>query len=262
MTAMNIYQRINAVMKQVGYVKKDATVTGGGMNYKGVTHDYVLAVIRPYLVEFGIVVEPSLIADQWTEPRKGKENSTNWLYEACYEVAFVNVDDGKDRAVVRIAGHANDSGDKAPGKALSYAVKFAMLKIFGIETGENEEGRTYDKGEYTDETKDQFDDLMENEDAFGMFCFSKLIGPEIFAGLFNSFPDGMKVKGKNKCNKLVADGSDKLNEYIATISQLCDHRDPAAAQVFSECGEIEKKFIWRGLVKHQQDYLKDLAKEV
>jgi hypothetical protein len=118
---MNIYQRINAVMKEVDYAQKDTSVTGGGLNYKGITHDYVLSVVRPK------------------------------LYEAFYEIAFVNMDDPKDRAIVHISGHATDSGDKAPGKAVSYAVKVAILKLFGIETGENEESRNFDKGAYTDE---------------------------------------------------------------------------------------------------------------
>lgn len=39
-----------------------------------------------------------------------------------------------------------DNADKAPGKALSYAKKYAMLKLFEIETGENDESRYYDDG--------------------------------------------------------------------------------------------------------------------
>jgi hypothetical protein len=34
-----------------------------------------------------------------------------------------------------------DNQDKAPGKALSYAKKYAVLKLFEIETGEDEESR-------------------------------------------------------------------------------------------------------------------------
>ena len=34
-----------------------------------------------------------------------------------------------------------DNADKAPGKALSYAKKYAVLKLFEIETGEDEESR-------------------------------------------------------------------------------------------------------------------------
>ena len=46
----NIYQRINQVMKSVQYVKKDKAVTGGGQNYKAVTHDQVVSVCREALV--------------------------------------------------------------------------------------------------------------------------------------------------------------------------------------------------------------------
>lgn len=34
-----------------------------------------------------------------------------------------------------------DAGDKAPGKAITYASKISHLKVFGIETGVNDESR-------------------------------------------------------------------------------------------------------------------------
>jgi hypothetical protein len=40
-----------------------------------------------------------------------------------------------------------DNADKAPGKALSYAKKYAVLKLFEIETGEDEESR-YQKDDF------------------------------------------------------------------------------------------------------------------
>ena len=63
------------------------------------------------------------------------------LYSGTYEVNFVNIDNGEDKVTVTIEAHANDNGDKAPGKALSYGVKSAMLKVFNLETGENDESR-------------------------------------------------------------------------------------------------------------------------
>ena len=45
----NIYQRINAVMNKVKYVKKDASVSG----YKAVTHDKVVSECRQALVDEG-----------------------------------------------------------------------------------------------------------------------------------------------------------------------------------------------------------------
>jgi hypothetical protein len=62
-------------------------------------------------------------------------------YEATYDVAFINCDDPAHRVTLRIEAHALDQGDKAPGKAISYATKYAMLKLFSIETGEDDEQR-------------------------------------------------------------------------------------------------------------------------
>jgi hypothetical protein len=62
-------------------------------------------------------------------------------YAGRYSIDFVNADDPADRITVQSEAHANDHGDKAPGKATSYATKYAMLKLFSIETGEDDEGR-------------------------------------------------------------------------------------------------------------------------
>lgn len=141
---MNVYQRINAVMQKVSYIQKDATV----QNYKAVTHDQVVAVCRRHLVEAGIVIYPEQIAGKMGEKglkwdqRAGKEIPESMrLYEGYYAIHFVNMDDPKDEIVVKIEAHANDNGDKAPGKAVTYATKAAILKILCLETGENDESR-------------------------------------------------------------------------------------------------------------------------
>jgi hypothetical protein len=53
----------------------------------------------------------------------------------------VNIEEPENRITVRLDAHADDYGDKAPGKALSYAVKSAVLKLLMIETGVDDEGR-------------------------------------------------------------------------------------------------------------------------
>jgi hypothetical protein len=62
-------------------------------------------------------------------------------YQATYDFTFANIEDAADQIVIRIEAHAMDNSDKAPGKALSYAAKYALLKVFNIETGEDEESR-------------------------------------------------------------------------------------------------------------------------
>ena len=137
---MNIYQRINEVRKVAAYAKKDKAVAGSG--YMAVTHDAITALLREGMVEHGIVVAPSLIASRVSDTTTTTGKGIPIIrYEATYEVRFVNADDPQDMVATRIEAHALDQGDKAPGKAISYAVKYAMLKLFSIETGEDDEGR-------------------------------------------------------------------------------------------------------------------------
>ena len=134
----NIFQRMNNVRKKIGYVQKDKAVSTGGGSYKAVTHDAVTGMVRNALIEEGVIIVPSVI-EAIFHPKE--QDAKQRLYEATYEIAFVNMDDPQDRIVTRQNAHALDNGDKAPGKAMSYATKYAILKLFNIETGEDEESR-------------------------------------------------------------------------------------------------------------------------
>lgn len=148
---LNIYQRINEVRKNVNYVQKNKSVSTGGSGggYKAVTHDEVTGIVRQHLVSFGIVCVPSLVSSVVSvPPAKDGEVSKMIRYEATYDFRFVNVDIPSEEIVIRMEAHAMDNQDKAPGKALSYAKKYAVLKLFEIETGEDEESRHPEKGEF------------------------------------------------------------------------------------------------------------------
>lgn len=137
--ANNIYQRINAVRKAIGYVQKDKSVSAGSAgSYKAVTHDAVTGMVRAALIEHGVVIVPSVVSAVF-HPKE--QDAKQRLYEATYQIEFVNMDDPADRITTHQNAHALDNGDKAPGKAMSYATKYAILKLFNIETGEDEESR-------------------------------------------------------------------------------------------------------------------------
>jgi len=140
---LNIYQRINAVMKTVEYVQKDSSISGGGANYKAVSHDQVISVLRKEMVNQGIMMFPNQTSGEFLIKRDLSVTPPikMGLYTGTYEITFVNIDDGSDKLTVTVQAHASDNGDKAPGKALSYATKTAMLKTFILETGENDESR-------------------------------------------------------------------------------------------------------------------------
>lgn len=135
---MNIYQRINEVRKRVEYLTKDATVTG----FKVITHDRVTAGVRAALVDNGIITTISLVDSSFEPTGQVTGSGAKWsMYTALYCVSFINIDEPKDRIEINIQSQALDNADKASGKAMSYAMKYAMLKIFNIETGENEESQ-------------------------------------------------------------------------------------------------------------------------
>lgn len=120
----NIYQRLAEAMSKVSYIQK---TRGGGLQYSVVSHDAVTAKVRPALLDSGIVYFPVAMS------HKQAGNRT----EVALTVRFVNIDNPEEYIDVPALGYGIDSQDKGPGKAVSYAVKYALLKALGLETGDD-----------------------------------------------------------------------------------------------------------------------------
>lgn len=137
---MNIYQRLSQVREAVAYIQKDKRVDG--KNYMAITHDAVTAYVRPEFIKHGVMVVPQVISSATILTGTSTAKGIPFIrYEARFRVRFVNIDEPTDAVDVELDAHALDEGDKAPGKAVSYATKYAMLKLLSIETGEGDEGR-------------------------------------------------------------------------------------------------------------------------
>lgn len=120
----NVHQRIAAAMENVSYIQREKKK---GMQYSIVSHDAVTALVRPALLENGVIYYPVKTTPSYDGNRT----------EAHMIIRFANIDDPKDFIDVESFGHGIDPGDKSPGKAMSYAVKYALLKTLGLETGED-----------------------------------------------------------------------------------------------------------------------------
>ena len=198
----NIYQRLHAVMQEVNYVQKDATVSGGG-SYKAVTHDQVTAHVRSHFVKHGIVLIPRLTSGAVVDTgRKTSSGNPIIRYEGLYDVSFVNMDDPSDVCLIPVSAHAEDQGDKAPGKALSYATKYAILKALMLETGESDESRTAEKPQPLSE--DEFDGLKKRLGEAKTKAKLKEILKECYAVAAEAKDD---------------DAHDGLRAYAATLAQ-------------------------------------------
>ena len=124
MSARNLYQRLNAVQKKITYIQKEKKA---GMRYSIVSHDAVTAKVRDPLVEEGVLYFPSNLRME----QVGNRTQCSML------VKFVNIDNPEDFIEVASAGYGIDDQDKGPGKAISYAVKYALLKALGLESGDD-----------------------------------------------------------------------------------------------------------------------------
>ena len=131
MSKQNIHQRLAAVMAEVSYIQKERK---SGMNYTIVSHDAVTAKVRPALLKHGIVYYPVRCEHQHNGNRA----------ECAMTVRFVNVDEPTDHFDVPTFGYGIDPQDKGPGKAMSYAVKYALLKALGLETGDDPDTESVD----------------------------------------------------------------------------------------------------------------------
>lgn len=137
----NLYQRIAAVMGQIQYIKKDTRVTAGRESYTAVSHDAVIKKLRGPMLDAGIVATVTQNGESAIFEGQTRSGTTKIRFQARFTVSYVNIDDPSDRLDIDMEAHAEDMGDKAPGKAASYAVKTAHLKTFSLETGDDDEQR-------------------------------------------------------------------------------------------------------------------------
>lgn len=112
-------------MSDLSYIQKGPKTVNG--QYRFASHDQVTAAVHPFLVKHGIVV----ISTLETMTQEGNRTQAMMLS------TFVNVDEPSDQFTVRFPGYGVDSGDKGPGKAMSYALKYAFLKVLCLETGDD-----------------------------------------------------------------------------------------------------------------------------
>ncbi len=124
-TILNVYEKILGVMSELDYIQKGPKTVNG--QYRYASHDQVTAAIHPLLVKYKLVVIPT-VEDSVQE---GNRTVVKQL------ITFVNAENPSDCFTVRSVGYGIDSGDKGPGKAISYAFKMACLKTFCLETGDD-----------------------------------------------------------------------------------------------------------------------------
>jgi len=144
MNEKNLFQRINSIMSELSYLKKDTNVGYGNNAYNAITHDYVTSKLQPLCVKYGVVIIPNMINSKIERyqitTRKG-DLQDRYETQATAKVTLFNIDNPNESIDIQSTAHGFDSQDKSPGKAFSMAVKYCYLKAFMLSTGDNEEER-------------------------------------------------------------------------------------------------------------------------
>lgn len=162
---LNIHQRINAVKAEVHYVKKNKVIKNkkGEVMFTVTGHDDVTGIIHPLLVKHGINIIPtfiSLVPQVLKVDYYGKEQIVN-RERLDVKFTWINIDDPTDFMEQLWTAYGCDDSDKGPGKAISYAQRYAILKTLHLETGEQDLEDTIPKhireGQELRDAKDQAD---------------------------------------------------------------------------------------------------------
>lgn len=141
---MNIYEKLAGVTAELSSVAKNLNVNVGKGSYKAVGEADVLAAVKPLEQKFGIysypvkreIIDKDVITTTSSYNGNTSEKSQFFMrLETVYR--FVNIEKPDEFVDVTTYGDGIDNGDKAPGKAMTYSDKYALLKAYKIITGDD-----------------------------------------------------------------------------------------------------------------------------
>ena len=113
-------------------------------SYNAVSERDILDAVKPieslyrvysYPYERNIVESDVLTKETEYNGQTTKTNSLYMRVETIYR--FVNIDNKDEFIDIKAYGDGIDTGDKAPGKATTYADKYALMKAYKISTGDD-----------------------------------------------------------------------------------------------------------------------------
>lgn len=126
-----IHGKMLAVKRDIGAVGKDQKNTGQGWKFRGI--DQFINALHPILNKHGVGILPTVV--QHSEPKfitNEKNGKTSKNTQITIKYTFF-AEDGSSVDVVMPA-EGVDPGDKGTNKALSAALKYALIQTFCVPT--------------------------------------------------------------------------------------------------------------------------------
>lgn len=143
-TSLNLFQKIRMITTELGVIQKNLSVSTGKSSYKAVSERDVIDAVKPLEERYGVysypyereIIENSVLTK--TSEYNGTTKETNSFFmrlKTTYR--FVNTDNPDQYIDTIVFGDGIDTGDKAPWKAMTYADKYALMKMYKISTGDD-----------------------------------------------------------------------------------------------------------------------------
>src|SRR5208282_2973194 len=142
---LNLRQKLAEVRRRLAYVQKRGR--NERHNYSYVTAADIAGAVGDILAELGVVVVPRLESISHEPARTGRTDGEH-LTHVVMSYSFVDVDTAEE-ITVKVAGEGADAGDKAPYKAMTGALKYALLQSFLLATGDDPEDERVSPGSHS-----------------------------------------------------------------------------------------------------------------
>lgn len=141
---MNIYEKLSKITSEMKTVNKNLDVGIGKNAYKAVGEADVLSAVKSLEEKHGIysypckreVIEHAILETE--REYNGNVTKGNQIFlriETTYR--FVNIENPDEFIEITTYGDGIDTQDKAVGKAMTYADKYALMKAYKIITGDD-----------------------------------------------------------------------------------------------------------------------------
>lgn len=192
-TIMNIFEKMLHIQTEIPTVAKNLSVqtNGYGGSYKAVSERDVKDAVKPLESKYGVYsypVEKDLIEQSFLETNTKNGVKKSFYIREKVTYRFVNVE--KPEEFIDIVGYGDgiDTGDKAPGKADTYAGKYCLMSAYKISTGDDpDRDASQEYSSKGEQPKPNYDDL-----------------PQVLQE-FNDVRNAMAAKGMDIHDKEVAD---------------------------------------------------------
>lgn len=141
---MNIYKKMLNITNEIATVNKNLVVGEGKSSYKAVGEADVLKAVKELEFKYEIysypiereIVDREILATE--KEYKGEiTRGTKQFLRVKTTYRFVNIEKTDEFIDITSYGDGIDTQDKAPGKAMTYSDKYALLKAYKMITGDD-----------------------------------------------------------------------------------------------------------------------------